>query len=164
MLARFGTTNDPAIAERTAKVCLLTQVAPAELAEANRLAELAVTGGSTSPWLAYFQSVKGLAEYRQGHFASAAEWTQKALARPGADDQRDVQASMVLAMAQQQMNQTKEARATLATGCELARTKLPMINSTDLGWDWQGVLIANILMREAQGLIEGDKTGVQKTP
>ena len=163
MLARFGATNDPSIAERTAKVCLLLPVAVAELATASRLSELAVADGKDSPWLPYYQCTKGLSEYRQGRFTSAVDWVQKALASPGVIA-RDVQASMVLAMAQQQLNQPNEARATLAKGRELAETNLPKLDSGDLGPDWHDVLIANILMREAQGLIEGEKAAVKKSP
>ena len=83
MLARFGTTNDPAIAERTAKACLLLPLDGADLAAAAKLAETAVTLGKDDPSVAYYQFAKGLAEYRQANFAQAVEWTQKALRQPG---------------------------------------------------------------------------------
>jgi hypothetical protein len=48
---------------------------------------------------------KGLAECRQGHFASAAEWMEKVLADAGPLPNRDAEANLVLAMARQQLRQ-----------------------------------------------------------
>ena len=43
------------------------------------MADTAVTVGKTSPYIQYFQFAKGLAEYRQGRFASTVEWMEKVL-------------------------------------------------------------------------------------
>ena len=61
---------------------------------------------------------------------------------------------MVLAMAQHQLKQTGEARATLAEGLETAVTKLPKLESDDLGIDWYDWIIAQLLIREAKALIQ----------
>ena len=153
MLARFGTTNDPAIAERTAKACLLLPLDGADLAAASKLAETAVTLGKDDAWVAYYQSAKGLAEYRLANFAQAVEWTRKALGQPGIYS-RDIQAYSVLALALHRLNQAGEAREALSKATELAGAKLPRLDSGDLGPDWHDWIIAQILLREAKGLIE----------
>src|ERR1051326_1999880 len=103
------------------------------------------------PW---FQLCKGLAEYRQGHFAGAVDWTQKVLSQTGHDQERDLQAYMVLAMAQYGSKQAEEARAVLAKGVEIAEKKLPRLDSGNLG-NWIDWIIAHTLMREAKTFIEG---------
>ena len=152
MLARFGTTNDPPIAERTAKACLLLPLDGADLVAAAKLAETAVTLGKDDAWIAYYQSAKGLAEYRQANFAQAIEWTGKALRQPGIYS-RDIQAYSVLALALHRLNQAGEAREALSKATELARSKLPRLDSGDLGPDWHDWIIAQILLREAKGLV-----------
>jgi hypothetical protein len=114
------------------------------------------------PW---FQFCKGLAEYRQGHFAGAVDWTQKALSHAGDRPKRDVGAYMALAMAQYRSKQADEARTALAKGVEIAETKLPKLESGDLGDDWLDWIIAHVLMREARALIEGQPaTATDKAP
>jgi tetratricopeptide (TPR) repeat protein len=154
MLARLAGTSDPRIAEMTAKAALLLPVSGADLTTASRLADMAINAGKDEQLLAYFQFAKGLAEYRQGRFANSVEWTEKALAAPEVAF-RAVQASMVLAMAHHQLKQSDEARAALAKGVEIAATKLPKLESADLGSDWRDWIIGHALMREAKILIEG---------
>jgi hypothetical protein len=52
--------------------------------------------------------VKGLVEYRQGHYAGAQDWAQKSLAGSGTNCTTTVAAGAVLAMAQQQVKQTDD--------------------------------------------------------
>jgi tetratricopeptide (TPR) repeat protein len=155
MLARFGTTNTPPIAERTAKVCLLLPLNGADLAAASNLAETALTLGKDDPRAAYYQFAKGLAEYRKANFAQAAEWTQKALRRASIDHNRDVQACSVLAMALHRLNKAGEAHEALSEAAEIAGAKLPRLDSGDLGPAWHDWIIAQTLLREAQALIDG---------
>ena len=155
MLARVGTTNDPNIAQRTAKVCLLLPLDGADLAAAAKLAETAVTFGKEDPLAAYCQFARGLAEYRQGNFAQAVEWTKRALTQPDTEYyHRDIQAYSVLSMALYRLNQAGEAREALRNAAELARAKLPSLDSGDLGHDWYNWIISHTLLREAKGLIE----------
>jgi tetratricopeptide (TPR) repeat protein len=155
MLARFGATDDLPTVSRIAKGAMLLPLAAADLTAASKLAETAVTVGRNDARAAYFQFVKGLAEYREGRFATAAEWAKKALNKPSEDSQRDAQAYAVLAMAYHQLGQTNEARAILANAKEVTDTKLPKADSGDLGEAWNNVLIARILLREANTLIGG---------
>src|SRR5207244_10161440 len=126
-----------------AKDCLLLPSSGADLESVARMVETAVSAG-TNHWAnSWFQLVKGLAEYRQGRFASAVEWSQKALSRTGENFNRDVEAYMVLAIARHQLKQTDEAQATLAKGLEVADTRLPKLDSGDLGGAWLDWIIAH---------------------
>jgi Flp pilus assembly protein TadD len=151
---RFGNSADPLIAERIAKDCLILPASGANLGVVAKMADTAaaVTNHWATPW---FQLVKGLAEYRQGRFASAVEWMNKALIESGKELERDVQAYMVLAMAHYQLNQTDAARAAFARGTEIEQMKLPKLESGDIGDSWLDWIIAHALMREAKALIEG---------
>ncbi len=62
---------------------------------------------------------------------------------------------MVLAMANQMLEQRAEARSSLANGMNLAKTKLPPPDGSDLGRDWGDFLLAQALIREATALIKG---------
>jgi tetratricopeptide (TPR) repeat protein len=154
MLARFGGTTDPRIAERTAKSCLLLPVERADLAVANQFADRAVSVGANDASLVYYQFVKCLAEYRLGQFTNSVEWARKTLTQAGGISELYVQASSVLAMALHQLKQFDEARATMSKGVEFAKTELPSLDGPDLGDRWHDILIAHILLGEAQTLIE----------
>ncbi len=167
LLDRFREPKDAISGEGIAKVCLMLPSSGVDLALVER------TGGRRSsgrindqdPYIPYSQFAKGLAEYRQGRFASAADWTRKSIADPfyGAGHSRYVQSYMVLAMAQYQLNEHEEARAALAKGSEIEQTKLPKIDSGDLGpdWYWRDWIIAHALMNEAKALID-DLPGAPK--
>ena len=153
-LERFGNSTDPNTAERIAKDCLILPDSGVDLAVIVKMADAAaaVTNRSATPW---FQFVKGLAEYRQGGFAGAVEWLSKVLAAPQQNAERNVEAYMVLAMARYQLKQAHEARAAFVRGAEIEQTKLPKLESGDIGGNWLDWIIAHALMREAKALIEG---------
>jgi serine/threonine-protein kinase len=117
------------------------------------MADTAVAQGQQSPDLCWFQLCKGLAEYRQSRFASAAEWMGTVLTNGGSVLERDTEAYMVLAMSQCQLGQSEPARASLAKGAEIEQ-KLPKIESGDLGRYWIDWIFAHTLLSEAQALIE----------
>jgi WD40 repeat protein/tetratricopeptide (TPR) repeat protein len=114
MLQRFGQTDEPLIAERTAKVCLLLPDAVADQNVVQRLAQRAVTGTEKNLGYGWFQLAKGLAEYRAGQFERSIEWLR--------ESQKDRYASLggskalahlFLAMAQHRLGRADEARAEL---------------------------------------------------
>jgi len=163
VLNRFGATSDPIAGGRAAKACLLypSAVGPEELKLANKLADNVVASGENSPFLPWYQLTKGLAEYRQGHFASAAQWMERIQKEPKLDALPNTcraDTYLVLAMARRQLNQSDEARVALARGLEIVRTKLPKLDSGDLG-EWYDVLMTYILMREAKEIAEGPHDG-----
>jgi tetratricopeptide (TPR) repeat protein len=165
MLVRFGATNAPPVAAQTAQACLLLPLDGADLSVASKLAETAVTVRKDDPGIVSYQLVKGLAEYREGRFQTAAEWVQKALEQPGTvpDYNRDAEAYSLLAMARHRLKKAGEAREALSKATDLAREKLPRLHSGDLGPNWYNWIIAQTLLREAKALIEGGSKAADQT-
>lgn len=153
---QFGAIlNDPSIADRMCKDCLILPPADGDLAIEKSWAEVTVNlckSQRAKPW-AHF--CRGLAEYRQGHFEESVRWLKLAVDRAGDIRPRDVEAYMVLAMAQYRLNRQEEARAALAAGQKIADAKLPKVNNGHLEDDWKDCLIAYALMREAKALLNG---------
>jgi tetratricopeptide (TPR) repeat protein len=123
----------------------------------NRLVDVAIGADDTHPDLPWFQFVKGLAEYRQGRFASANEWMQKAL-RQEESKELEIQTYVVLAMTKHQLHQPAEARSALEKGMEIIDQDLPKLESGDIGGYWVDWVFAHVLYREAKTLIEGEVT------
>jgi tetratricopeptide (TPR) repeat protein len=151
--ARFGDTKDLVIAERTAKDCLILADSGVDLGTVSKLAEVAASAVSRPNSNPFAQFTKGLAEYRQGRFLSAVEWTQKVLTAQGWPP-LEAQASLVLAMSQQQLNHAGEAHTALAKGLDIIKRDGPDMESGDLGPSWSDWLIADALLKEAKELIQ----------
>jgi hypothetical protein len=64
---------------------------------------------------------------------------------------------LVLAMAQQQRGQAKEARASLAQAVLLLDRKGTEAGSPAVGTNWPDWLVFQVLRHEAEALIEGKK-------
>ncbi|PWU20290.1 MAG: hypothetical protein C5B50_04300 [Verrucomicrobia bacterium] len=155
VLAQFGSTTNPVIAERMAKDCFLLPWSGPDAEKAGAMADRAVSLGKDHTYFLFFEFAKALAEYRQGHFAKAVTWSQKVLDEKQ-QSSREAQTYMVLAMAQYRLDQVEHARAALAKGLEISG-KMPGINSAKLGPDWNDVLIVHALETEARRLIEAGK-------
>ncbi len=162
----FATSQDPLTCHDCAMSFLMVRCSGMDSSVISNWAHISMSGTDpgTRRW---FESTMGLAEYRLGHFAEAATWEQKLATTDEPVPERDVQTRCILAMAQHQLKQTTEARATLARAVEVSRTKLPALDSGDLGQSWNDYLLAHVLMREAQGLIGGSpqqitREGVKK--
>lgn len=152
----FGSsTNDPHIAERMAKDCLVLPPDPVDLDTDANLANAAVGFSpiaAANPW---FQYCKGLAEYRLGHFADSERWMQKVMLKMNEGSTRDVEAYMVLAMSQWRLHHPEQARNSLAEGAALAARRLPPESTRDVGDSWIDWVFAHALWREAAELING---------
>jgi hypothetical protein len=121
------------------------------------MAETALAAGPEHKLFPYFQFAKGLAEFRGARFAGAVQWLQGSL-NPRGDAYRIVQAEATLAMTRHHLNQTGEARATLAQALEAAEhmPKFEQDSSPeDRTNDW---IIAHLLLREAKALITGESS------
>jgi len=167
-LDRFRQPKNTFNGEMIAKACLILPSSGADLTLVDKLAEdsLTATAAGNNLYLSYHQFAKGLAEYRQGRFASASDWMRKSIDDPfyGHGHMRYVQSYMVFAMAQQQLMQPDEARTAFAKGIEINEAKLPRLDSGDLGtgWYWRDWIIAHALMDEAKALIEVQPAGSTK--
>ena len=148
---QFAGSTNAAIAERMARDCLILPASGTDFESITRMVNTALAAGTNHQYWTYFQFVKGLAEYRQGHFDNTVEWVQKALANQR-DPHRTLAAYSVLAMAQHQLKQTDAARETLAKGAALAEAHVASIH----GPQWNDQISARVLMAEARALIESD--------
>jgi WD40 repeat protein len=148
----FSQTTDGGTADQIAKNCLILPDSGADLDTVSKMADTAVAQGQHRPYLPWDQFCKGLAEYRQGRFASAADWMGTVLTNAGSILERDTEAYMVLAMSQHHLRQIEQARASLAKGSQIEQ-KLPKLESGHLGEHWMDWIIAHALMREAKAMI-----------
>ncbi len=148
MLGRFAGTSDPVIAARLAEDCLVLPPPAAELDEIGKMVDTALAADSPHKSRGDAQFVKGLAEYRLGHFASAVEWLKKVAPEKGHWN-RNVEVQTVLAMAQHQLGQMAEARTTLADAVQTADRTLDKLGE-GLDREWNDWIIAHLLMDEAR--------------
>jgi tetratricopeptide (TPR) repeat protein len=163
MLRRFGSTDDPCVAERTAKTCLLVPDAVADKDTVQQLAQRAVTGTQESELIGFFQLTKGMAEYRAGRPEPALHWLgesqKQAYSSEGADKAR---AGLFQAMAYARLGRTDEARRTLRQSAtlidtEMRRWETANVNAIDEDW-----LNAAIVRKEVEALVEGKQAAPQK--
>jgi serine/threonine protein kinase/Flp pilus assembly protein TadD len=169
-LNQFVKADNPVVASQAAALCLLLPAEGAELAAAVKLADEAAAAEYADWNLPARQLAKALAEYRQGRFRSAIAWTTKVLTMstqqslPGWNHERErnrcAAAYLVQAMAEQELKEVVPARTALATGVEIVQTQCPLVESGDVGREWQDWLVADILFREAKGLIESRAAAV----
>jgi Flp pilus assembly protein TadD len=147
-----GVTNNPVVAERTAKLCLSLPDAGVDLETVARMAKNLVAEGENQKYLPFFEFVKGLASYRQGHFAGAIKVMQKLVASD--ENYVSAQAYLVLAMAQHQTGLDKEARSALAKGSDIVENELPKLTDGDLGQNWMSWIFAHRFLNEARSLMD----------
>ena len=172
MLTRFGNTDKPHIAERTAKTCSLAPEAVSDFAAVLKLADRAVTGTEKHPYYRWFVLVKGLAEYRADHDAAAVDWMKRFAPQAGGCSW-DATAFAVQAMAKHRLGSAPgadaarlaaEALASLGHAQAILAENMPdpakgRPYESHNFHDW---LHAQILCREAEKLIGKDEPGPMK--
>jgi tetratricopeptide (TPR) repeat protein len=164
MLQRWGSTDDPTFAERTVKGCLLLADSADDTQRIAKLVDTFVRAGEGHQYYRYFLLARGLAAYRGGDYELALDSCRGAQAlflKNGTGNLYIAPALSVQAMALQRQQQPEEARAKLA-GARLAIEQLPA--EGDVGTSWHDWLIAQLLFREAQSLIEGAPAAPDKAP
>jgi eukaryotic-like serine/threonine-protein kinase len=159
ILRRFGQTNDPIIAERIAKICLLRPDAVEDQKSVQKLAEQAITNTEKHDYYPFFMLARGIAEYRTGHPELAIDWLHKSLKSPLISRPAfNSLAQLFLAMAHHQLGQEKQARQALERAAAFIDAELEKWKGDDVpkgGHDW---LMPMIVRREAEALInEKDK-------
>src|SRR5260370_34997119 len=100
----------------------------------------------------YFRGAKGLAAYRQGHFAEYSEWAEKTV--KSSIIYPNAHACAILAMAHWELGHKDVARAMLDKGDSLTPNILPSHQAVDLGDSWVAWLLARISLDEATALIQ----------
>jgi eukaryotic-like serine/threonine-protein kinase len=148
LLKRFGgNPSNWVVAERTGLACLLRPGSDDELRRAADLADRAVemANKTTQAGSAYLVFLKGLAEYRQGHFAAALSLLREAAEKlPNRAGPR-----LVMAMAEFQSGTTAEARKTLAEA-------VAAFNWNAAQADHPTIWVSHVFRREAESLILSD--------
>ena len=118
----------------------------------DRLADKALSTGSSTDGFPYFQACKAMTRYRLGDFSEAIAWSEKAVKSPAVFAQ--AKAFAILAMAHWELGQSDEARAALAKGDALVPPIAPVNGVDDLGESWVAWLMARISLDEATRLIQ----------
>jgi serine/threonine protein kinase len=154
--AAFGGDGDATNLRFSAQACLLVPGGGCDLETAARLADRAVAVERQNPSIHNFEFPKALAEFRRGHFADSIKWMNNDIQAgiTTRDANADIAAYAVIAMAEKQLQHPSAARAALARGTDLSRTRIPQAGDADLGGDWDAWLLARILLREAHALID----------
>jgi serine/threonine-protein kinase len=143
LLKRFDANTEPSVAEPVGRACLLLPAAEDELRQAAALADgAAAAQGSTPGWIyRYYLFARALAEYRRGRLARAIS-----MMRGEASAVMGPAPRLVLAMAQHDQGNKKQARKTLARA-------VVAFDWSDARADSGDVWIAHILRHEAEALI-----------
>jgi serine/threonine-protein kinase len=143
LLDLFGAAKALHIAEPVGRACLLLPGTNDELAKATALIDRAFAAKESTPdWIyRYYLFSKGLAEYRHGHLACAISLMEGEASKVMGPAPR-----LVLAMAQYDQGQKKQARNTLARAVVAFDWSAAEADSRD-------VWIAHILRREAEARI-----------
>jgi tetratricopeptide (TPR) repeat protein len=166
MLLRFRELRGTDNAGRMAQISLLRPASGRLLANASEFANFAEASGQDPRVAPACRFAKGLAEYRQGRFASAADWMQKVIGQPDLTfgdkpyAPREVAAHSVLAMAQQQLGQPDAGRAALAKAEEVFQAQSLWPKHPIVDYDR---LIAQILLREARSVL-GEPKATRSPP
>ena len=151
MIERFETTDQPELAERTAKTCCLIPDAVGDPARVVKLAERALKGTESHPYYWYFQTAKGMADYRAGNFGGAAELLD-GIKAPGIPDSAwNAIIYSVLAMAHHRLGHADEARSALNTARATIEKKDKGATVYGDAYDW---MRCEILFREAAALLD----------
>jgi serine/threonine-protein kinase len=156
MLERFGNTDHPAVAEQTAKTCLLAPGAVGDFDRVLKLADLAVKKNPSDRWILL---TRGLVEYRAGRPADALAWLERVAAKADGSN-TDATAFAVQAMALYHLAKAAEARTALERAQAIIAQKMPHPSRGQrFGGDWHDWLHSQILLREAEGLCSEKRAG-----
>jgi tetratricopeptide (TPR) repeat protein len=170
MLARFGHTEYPAIADHTVRTCLLVPDAVGDLGPVLEFAGRTITGEERSGNLdqdCWYPLVKGMAEYRAAHLDTAVDWLNKTLSEDrerwfNHDRSFPGTAYLFLAMAHHRVGRIDKARQALDQATALMKHPYP---KTDRTWsispDYSNWLKFHIIRSEAEGLVNGSSPALK---
>jgi WD40 repeat protein len=150
MLERFGNTDDPLIAERIAKACLLLPEAGVDPRRALALVERSVSQDNQH-YRAWAQFAKGLALYRCGD-ASARAWLLRS--KSPFDASRSQVADLLLAEIDVHRAHTPEAEGALRRALGTINFNSSLIMDNASGPGFINLMNCQTLGREAQELLK----------
>jgi tetratricopeptide (TPR) repeat protein len=163
MLERFGNTQDPIAAERIALACLLLPASGKDMDLACQLADRSVALRKKGSDDSVSVLCKGLADYRRENYRAAAEALDPLASRTG--DTVSAICHLILTMACYRQGDAKAAREHQTKAAKLLDPYVsdPARFPHDPGFRYRhDGLIALLLHREAQTLIEGAKDESKK--
>ncbi len=109
-----------------------------------------MTDGAGTTLIPWYQFARGMAAYRDGQFAPAADWLRAAHESISAI-QFKIAIELFRAMAEARLGQNDSARARLDGARRALLESAPP--AADLGAGWHDWLICQIALREAEALI-----------
>jgi len=168
IIARYAGTDNPFIAERVVKACLLKRPSAELMRAISRYVEVAEqslerrnteTDLNMAAWRAYSLS---LMHYRAGSYALAIDWGNRSRSYDLGMQSRVVSVQVITAMSHARLGQTNEAKA------ELAEPRFVIEDTFKQGvanlprWEgfWFDWLFARIHLREAEAEIQQQRAPV----
>ena len=152
LLDRYGATEDPHVAERTAGACLLLPGPPDVIRRAAGLAGLAVDQGGKDGDLPFFPSRLGPGRVPPEHLAAAEQRLRTSLALGNEGWNLRIPADLVLAKTLQKQGRRGEALARLTVARTIFDRDVPKLDKAD-EIAWHDVLLCMALRREAESLV-----------
>jgi tetratricopeptide (TPR) repeat protein len=155
MFNRFRDTDDPLIAEGTARTCLLLPdaVSAADFDRVRKLAERGVTGTEKHGWYHYLARTKALADYRTEQYAEALKWLDRSAPKANGNHE-DASMFAILSIVLHRLGRTKEAEVALAKAKAII-AKLPdTAPGRPFGNEWLAPVMAWLDCRQAESLLK----------
>jgi tetratricopeptide (TPR) repeat protein len=150
ILQHFGNTSDPRTAERMVKASLILPATDDDMATIAKMADVATQIETNADGRDFNLFAKGFAEYRLGHYATAAEWLKQVISLdPGSSCRAET--FLVLAMAQAQLDQTAASHESWTKAMDATKSLRKVGHLED---DWNDWIIAHVLLREAATLLQ----------
>ena len=155
LVARFGATNDPLLAERAAKACLILPPLDSYKEGALYLADQALALDKGDELQPYILFAKSLAEYRRGNYREAVAIYDHSVERPRAAMwSLRIQNEFVHSMALAHLDDPEGARAALTRSARLLKSESPRFEQPGLDVSWHDWLICRLLYAEAKQVVE----------
>jgi serine/threonine protein kinase len=153
ILQEYGNDLDPVTCERLSKDCLFVPPEEGQLETLVKMADHAVAANPSHRYYPNFAFAKGLAEYRRNRYSDAVDWLLKALIRTN-DLHLSAMTCATLAMTQQRLGQSEDARKNLGQALALTKERLRQPTKADADDMWYDWIITHNLIREASGLLQ----------
>jgi hypothetical protein len=163
MLEHFRDSTNAIDAERTVKACLITDDWKGDQTQLSKLAKVAVQGGDNSSDRKWFQFARGLAEYREAHYADSLEWFKKSRQSnggPTAYADLDALNHLFEAMAWHQLGREDNARHLLDTTSAQVDGRFGRRQS-DTTWSRPEWLLCRVARDEATRLLAAGPKAVE---
>ena len=155
--------SDPILCATIARACLIEPSDDSELAQAVRLADVAVQSRPDYPWCCV---TEGIAQYRLGKYGPALVWLSRGLSPSDPDDRRDAMAELFIGMTFERLERSVAAHSAMRRGLQIMETTVQRPGIGDLGYrgtyysnDFQDTVFAHVSQREAEAIFAQDVSG-----